>query len=134
MAKWKIFLIWLAAIFYRLWTAFEFMGQNREKDLFFRDNQYFWIAYWFVWVMLLFYLEDEGLDGVFAALYSMAWCFLVAMMITGIQVLLWVLLRDVFGITVRYFWGEIFTIVFTTLSLIIPIKLNQSSRKLQEKI
>lgn len=137
MPKWKIFLFWFALMAWHLGSAIFLVTKGRESELASRDNSSFWMFYMLLWIFCLYSEEELGRPkeaGCGYVLYSLAWSFLVGITGLGVKLLAWVLLRVIFGIEVRFIWGEVFTVVYATVCLVIPFWLKRHSVKTQEII
>lgn len=132
MSKWKITLMWLGLIGYRVGSAMLLVHQNNEMELVRRDNTYFWGGYAMVWMLCLYSSEEKG--SFLDVLYCLAWVFLIGMSGYGMMLILWVVIQGVFGIKVGFLWGEFFNAIYLTLCLLTPIRLAKRSKRLQENL
>lgn len=135
MANWKLALLWLAVMVWRLGSAAILVFQGQEDELKSRTDWIFWMGYGYLWVFLQYPDANESKlkkDGLGDALYCLAWVFLVGMTGLALKFMAWVLLRLLFSIEVRIFWGEVFTVIFATFCLYLPFWLRRNTVKTQE--
>ena len=135
MANWKLALLWLVVMVWRLGSAAILVFQGQEEELKLRTDWTFWGGYIYLWIFLQYpdaSKANRRSEGMGDALYCLAWVFLIGMTGLAIEFLVWVLLRILFDIEVRIFWGEVFTVVFATICLYVPLWLRRNTIKTRE--
>lgn len=128
MALWKISLMWAGLVLFRLIPAV--IKDYRDVPISFgtESNEMFWFGYIFVWALCFRESQETSKEsGVALGLFILAWVFLVAISCLGIKVLFWTFLGPHYGLQRLFIWGELFTVIYCTIGLFIPIWLDKHS-------
>lgn len=128
MALWKSSLLWLGLVLYRLIPAVILDYSDKPIRFGVESNEVFWAGYAIVWVLCFRESKDTSKENsIGMVLFIFAWVFLVAISCLGIKVLFWTFLGNTYGLQRLFIWGEVFTVIYCTIALLIPIWLDKHS-------